>query len=139
MPAPTLADVLAVVVDIRATLNFTLSKVLIMANDVATLSAAVAALNTATSAEAALLTGLVATINGDDAKLDAVQAKLDALRNSPGIPQSVMDQLAAISTTVGGVSDSLTATQTKATAQAARLDSMAQDPSNPVPAQPPAG
>jgi len=96
----------------------------IMALDIQTLTNAIAQLNTATSEEATLLLA-------QNAKLDAVTALIANIIATPGVPQSVLDQVAQIQTTVAGM-------QTLTTQQASRLDQMAADPRNAVPVATPA-
>lgn len=90
-----------------------------MANNLDTLNAALDALNTATSQEASLL-------QADGAKLDAIQALITSIVNTAGVPQSVIDKATQIQTALTGVIATTTA-------QAARLDQLAVDPTNPVP------
>jgi hypothetical protein len=96
----------------------------IMALDLQTLQNALAQLNAATSQEATLLLA-------QNSKLDAVQATINNIIATPGLPQSVLDQVAQIQTTVAGM-------QTTSSEQASRLDQMAVDPRNVVPVAPPA-
>jgi len=81
----------------------------------------VAALNTATSQEATLLQtamdgiggintalgGATSTLTAEGAKLDAIQALNDNLRQTAGVPQSMLDSRAAVQGQVGGVNASL--------------------------------
>ena len=94
-----------------------------MATNLDTLNAALDALNTTTSQEAALL-------QADTAKLDAVQALITSIVNTAGVPQSVIDKANQVQ---AALSDVVATT----TAQATRLDQLAQDPTNPVPTPPP--
>lgn len=94
-----------------------------MANNLDTLNTALDALNAATTQEAALL-------QADGAKLDAVQALITSIANTAGVPQSVIDKVTQAQTALSGVIATTTA-------QAARLDALAVDPTNPVPTPPP--
>src|SRR5262245_54431243 len=101
-----LDKVLAKVTEVLTLTRTTPQETLNMITNLDVLQAAADQLNTATSQEAALLQALSATINSEDAKLDLVQARLDQLiaDANPAIPQSVLDELAAINATVSGVS-----------------------------------
>jgi len=91
------------------------------ASNLDTLITAVAALNTATSQEATLLqtavdgiggistalSGATTTIAAEGTKLDAIQKVIDDLRQTAGVPQSLLDQLASVQSQVGGVNTSL--------------------------------
>jgi|SRR5271154_6895635 len=98
----------------------------LMATNIETLQAALDQLNTATSQEAALLTADAGKLD----KIGALIADLVAAANTAGVPQSILDQAAAIQTALTGVVQTTTA-------QAARLDVLGTDPRNPVPVQPP--
>jgi hypothetical protein len=104
-------------------LNIVTREIQIMSNqDI--MKAALDAVATATSQEAALLTANLP-------KLDKIQALITDLVNTAGVPQSMIDQAAAIQAAIADV-------VTTTTAQAGRLDVLGNDPRNPVPTPPPA-
>jgi uncharacterized protein (UPF0147 family) len=137
MAEPTLSDVMALLAHMRAEqakieleqrqqtalLTALVEGQQIMATNLETLQAALDALNTTTTQEATLL-------QADTAKLDVIQTLITSILSTTGVPQSVLDQAAAIQAQLTGVVASTTA-------QAARLDQLATDPRNPVPTPPP--
>lgn len=131
MAEPKLSDVVARLVRMELELREQTALLVALVNgeriimtNLDTLTAALDQLNTTTSQEATLL-------QADTAKLDAIQALITDIVQTAGVPQSVLDKATQIQAALSGVVDATTA-------QAARLDQLAQDPRNPVPVPPPA-
>lgn len=138
MAEPTLAAIMAKLVEIEAEQHnqrqrereqTALLRQLVegqqfMATNLDTLTAALDQINTATTQEAQLL-------QADTAKLDAIQALVNTILSTAGVPQAVLDKATQIQTALADV-------VATTTAQAARLDQIAQTPTNPVPPPAPA-